>query len=468
MRRVPRLLTIVFALLMVVALAPAAAADPGSSDPDGQGGAKSDEHSKNMKLMANVPKDDPDVTQSDLAFDGKYAYAGNYAGFRVIDISSKGNPKVVAEFACNGAQGDVSVYEGLLFRSVDSPQSEPSCDSTTVTASTPGMFEGVQIFDVSNPRKPELITMVPTDCGSHTNTLVPDPENDRVFVYVSSYPLGGRAIGPDCQEPHGYISIIEVPLDDPAAATVSKYFLDEDTELATYDLDAVFGTPPGTSGTYEFTACHDIGVFVELGLAASACLSEAQLWDISDPANPEFLWRYDNDAIDTGKLDLFHNASFSWDGEVVAFADESGGGAFPRCTDPDDDQGRIWFVDTETGEELASYKIPRSVEGTCTAHNFNFVPLRDGRKVVVSAWYTGGTSVVDVDALLAGASSAEAEIGYYVPENANTWSSYWYDGFIYTGDINRGTDIMLLRDKARAGARKLRHLNPQTQVSVID
>lgn len=415
-----------------------------------------------MKLLANLAKAEGTTTQSDVAFDGKLAYAGNYQGFRVIDVSAPEAPETISDFRCNGAQSDVSVYSGLLFQSVDSPQSSGACDSTNVTASTPGMFEGVRIFDVSDPANPVHLESVSTDCGSHTHTLVPDPDNGRVLVYVSSYPLGGAALGPNCvrQEDgggHSKISIINVPLDNPTAATVSAYHLDEGTEWATY-LDA-----------FTFRACHDISVFTELNLAAAACLSEGQLWDISDPLNPTLKWRYDNPVVNPENIDLFHSATFSWDGKVVAFGDESGGGGAARCVDPNDDQGRIWFLDTETGEELASYKIPRSVEETrCTMHNFNFIPLRDGRKVLVSSAYSGGTTVVDVDKLLAGASEADAEIGYAQLHGADTWSSYWYNGHIYANDVTRGLDIFLLSDSARAGAKKLPYLNPQTQESVIN
>ena len=446
--------------LGMLSISPTAGADPEGDHP-GPGSAGPDQHSQNMKLLANVARSAP-ATQSDLTFDGRLVYAGNYLGFRVIDASDPENPVLLTDFRCNGAQSDVSVYGGLLFQSVDAPQSHGGCDSTGtgVTVSTPGMFEGVRIFDVSDPTAPVHLTSVSTDCGSHTHTLVPDPANDRVFVYVSSYPLGAAAQGPNCKRAedgggHGFISIIEVPLANPTGATVSKYFLDEDTESATY------------LGAFTFRACHDISVFLELGVAAGACMSEGQLWNISDPANPEFMWRYDNPVIKPENTDLFHSASFSWDGSVVAFGDESGGGGAARCTDPNDLQGRIWFVDLETGTELDSYKIPRSVSGTCTMHNFNFIPRRDGRKVLVSSAYTGGTTVVDVDKLLGGATEAEAEVGYYVPNGANTWSSYWYNGLIFANDILRGVDIFRLTDSAVSGATRLRMLNPQTQERVI-
>jgi hypothetical protein len=443
-----------------------AGADPAPADDSFRGPARStDTQSQNVKLMSNTPG--RGFTNSDLAFDGNLLYAGDFGGFRIIDISSPARPRVLSEFDCNGAQGDVSVHGGLLFRSVDAPQSSEECDSTTVTASTPGMFEGIQVFDVSNPRAPEHLGSIHTDCGSHTHTLVPEPDLNQVHIYVSSYPLGPAAIGPNCAEPHGYISIVTVPLDDPVdAATVTRYFLDADTQVSTYPLGEILGIPE--LGTWTFSGCHDISVFLELNLAASACFEEAQLWDISDPLSPQFLWRYTNEAIDPGKLDLFHSAAFSWDGEVVAFGDESGGGVFNRCMDPNDDQGRVWFLDTGDGTELASYKTPRVHEvGRCTMHNFNFIPLRSGAKVLVSAAYTAGATVVDVDALIAGASEAEAEIAFHRPDNADQWSTYWHNGFIYANDARRGVDVFLLSDKARAGAVKFGLNNPQTQEALI-
>jgi hypothetical protein len=442
------LLPVLGALLLLLSAMPAFAHD--DEDHSGPGSTGPDQHSQNVKLLANVAKSSG-ATQSDLAFAGRYAYAGNYGGFRIIDVSNPEVPVVVSDFSCNGAQGDVSIYGNLLFQSVDRAQSSPACDSTNVTASTEGMFEGIRIFDVSNPNAPRHINSVPTDCGSHTHTLVPDAANSRVLVYVSSYPLGAASVGPNCQQPHGFISIVNVPLSNPTAATVSKYHLDVGTEMAVY-----------LGGAFSFKACHDISVFTGIKRAAAACMSESQLWDISDPLNPKFLWRFDDPAIKTENIDLWHSATFSWDGKVVAFGDESGGGGAARCTDPNDDQGRVWFVDAETGTFLGNYKIPRAESGTCTTHNFNFIPLPKGRKVLVASSYTAGTTVVDVND-----PTRPKEIGFYKPSGSNTWSSYWYNGFIYANDINRGVDILLLSDSLRAAAKRLPYMNPQSQESVI-
>lgn len=43
------------------------------------------------------------------------------------------------------------------------------------------------------------------------------------------------------------------------------------------------------------------------------------------------------------------------------------------------------------------------------------------------------------------------------------WSSYWYNGFIYETNITEGLNIFRFSGKQAAGAKKLGHLNPQTQ-----
>ena len=440
-----------FVLLVVGILA--LAASPALAQPhDDHGGGEGSDAAGSFTLrhVGFSPKPST-ATQSDLAFRGNIAIAGSYDGFRIVDITNPTNPTEISRMICNGAQGDVSVYGNLVFRSIDSPQSSTACDSTNVTASTPGMFEGIQIFDITDLKSPQKVASVATDCGSHTHTLVPDPDNGRVFLYVSSYPLGGAAIGPNCQQPGGFISIVEVPVMNPAAATVSKYFLDPGTELGNY-----LG--------FMFRSCHDISVFTDIDRAAAACLTEGQLWDISDPAHPEFLWRYDNPNIRPENIDLFHSASFSWDGKLVAFGDESGGGGAARCVDPNDNQGRLWFVDAATGTELTSYKIPRSETTTCTMHNFNFVPQKHGQYTLVSSAYTGGTTIVDVNKLLMGASSAEAELGWRKPEGGNAWSSYWYNGYVYANDILRGLDVYRYIGGETNTAKKQSYSNPQTQI----
>src|SRR5918996_1248525 len=104
MRRVTRLgltATAAAGLLFVTPAAPAGA------------GHNADTHSPNMTLEANVPRVGT-ATQSDLAFQGNFAYAGAFNGFRIVDISDPTSPAQVTFFPCNGSQGDISVWGDLL------------------------------------------------------------------------------------------------------------------------------------------------------------------------------------------------------------------------------------------------------------------------------------------------------------------------------------------------------------------
>ncbi len=88
-----------------------------------------------------------------------------------------------------------------LVLSVDSVLAGPQCGAAPVgkdatTGRYPdGAWEGLRVFDVSNPRAPQQIAAVYQDCGSHTNTLLPAPRGKSMYVLNSSYPLGE---GPTC------------------------------------------------------------------------------------------------------------------------------------------------------------------------------------------------------------------------------------------------------------------------------
>src|SRR5690606_29261517 len=173
--------------------------------------------SPNIEHVTNVPKPEAlaDIN-TDMAFQGDYAYVGNYHGFSIYDIRNPKRARVVSSVVCPGGQMDVSVYGDLLFGSVDSSRSDDSCGSTGQSASVKESWEGVRIFDIRDKRNPRYIKSVETSCGSHTHTLVPDRRGKNVYLYVSSY--SPNAAFPDCRPPHDLISIIKVPLRNPRAA----------------------------------------------------------------------------------------------------------------------------------------------------------------------------------------------------------------------------------------------------------
>ncbi len=463
--------------------------------------------SSGLTLMASDPTQAP-VRMSDIAFLGNRAYVGNYSGFRIYDIANPAAPQRLVDYVCSGTpggagQGDVSVWRAngrtLLFRSVDSPMNKPECDriprACSAQVTTACGWEGIDIFDVTNPATPSLIGSVATDCGSHTHTLVPDTANGRVLLYVSSYPLSGLTTvptqyGTTCERDgagHDKISIVEVPLNAPQTAKVIA--------------EPKLGLTGGILGLPGAKGCHDISVFVELKLAAGACLTDGVMLDISNPAAPTVKNRLVNPAIDScaqaatppgQQLCLWHSATFTWDGKYVVFGDEAGGGGGSECAQDDPQtKGAFWIHSVRNPTSpIQSFKIPRpqpavnSSYQNCTAHIMNFVPI-NGRYVLPSSWYSGGTSVIDWSNPSAPNEIAHFEVepgplGNFDPAQTNTWTTYWYNDFMYTADGGntpntagtnnggqRGFEVLRLDQAWRTYAWNLGRFNPQTQENLM-
>ena len=289
----------------------------------------------NMRLEAYAPRP-PGAPNafgdfiSDLAFWGDRAYQGTFDGFRILDIDNPRRPKVLVDYDqcanANGAgQGDVVVWGSILVRSWDSNTVNPpaTCDGEPVPAGTPGQppqlgngFEGVHVFDVSDPGNPDLVASVDLKCGSHTATGVPDLANRRLMVY--STPSNAACEG---------IDIVEVPLSRP-----------EESEALRFEFA---DTAAGAENNF---ACHDTAVI--LGSARKAACAGGvgyAVWSLGGRDggsldNPRFLY---SDVVEEirgpgpGSPNVNnptgHSAAFSWDGETLIFGHEPGGGVVPRC-----------------------------------------------------------------------------------------------------------------------------------------
>jgi hypothetical protein len=526
------------------------------------------------------------VYNSDMAFWGKRAFQGTYSGFRIIDVSDPENPVELENYAdCSpgttqGNQGDVIVWGNLLVRSWNSPAAATSsCDGELVGLG----FEGLHVFDISDPSDPDLVGSVGLDglpalvtiappssaagtyeaagaqfgaaptpagltgavvlandgvgtvtdaceplvgfpagaialvdrggcefgfkaltaqaagatavivvnnapgipitmgpgavgnlvtipavhvsqsdgatikaglpatgtvsrnpefgCGSHTATGVPDLANGRLLVYNSS------SAGGTCD----FFEIVEVPLDDPGSARVVNR------------VDSMH-------------TCHDIGVILGAARRLACAGGEgARIFslDSADGAsltNPVLMHHFDIPGVTIG-----HSAAWSWDGEVLIFGHEPGGGTQARCQATSAEVDRTIFFYDHEGNQLGTFLHPRPQTATenCTWHNYNVVPTDKGR-FLVAGNYQSGISVLDFTD-----PANVREIAYADPaplinpdnpaaiEGGGDWSSYWYDGRIYESDMTRGLLIWNLVDRAVAGARKLGHLNPQTQEFTI-
>jgi hypothetical protein len=130
---------------------------------------------------------------SDVAFgNGHYAYQGNFAGFTVWDVSNPAKPAIASVVECITSQGDPSIIGNLLFVSAEGAGNRNDCGKGGVQDPKDHMT-GIRIYDVSNPSAPKLIKNVQTCKGSHTHTVIPSP-TDRKIVYI--YVSGQQAARP--------------------------------------------------------------------------------------------------------------------------------------------------------------------------------------------------------------------------------------------------------------------------------
>ena len=494
----PPLAVLAFVLAIAAAVSIPAAAAPPDDTPDRP-------HSQNIHLLGSSlragavtgpPPAGPgtvpwDTRNTDLAFWGKTVIQGRYDGFRVIDVKAPGNPSELAFFTCVSPQGDVGVYGNLVFRSVDSPQLTDQCTAVSQSGNPTGAgcapatspctgFEGIQIFDISNLNDIKLVKSVALDCGSHTHTVVPDPAEDRVLIYNS---VSGAGLQPNpgkygnrCPgSPFNREDIVEVPLSDPASASV----------IGSFSL----GQMPAPDGRVINT-CHDMGVILgSVNRAACAGDPGVPVFDISDLENPVFLY-----ATTAPTVTSFHSAAFTWDGSILVTGWEPGGGTAPRCqvtgapispptagsSVQTDEMKTLFFHDAATGEIIGRHVLPRpqSEWENCTVHNYNIVP-HPTRNLLVHGSYQSGTALVDFTDPANAYEVAWMDPDPLDPPSATSpggrtnfrggdWSSYWYNGLIYESDTRRGLYIWnVSAPEVRGPAVKLNHLNPQTnQISI--
>jgi len=418
-------------------------------------------------------------SNSDLAFEGNHLFQGNFYGVNIFDISHPENDTLLTSLVCPGGQGDVSAYKNLLFMSVEMPNGRLDCGAEgfppeppppagaekekkrRLPAAQKDRFRGVRIFDISDIRNPKQVAAVQTCRGSHTHTLVIDPnDQDDVYIYVSGTSFvrqpeelagcSGEAPDKDPNTALFRIDVIKVPVAAPQDAKVvssPRVFIDARTgALNSLNNGGTHGKNGKEEKPTDTNQCHDITVYSAIGLAAGACSGNGILLDIKDPVHPQRV-----DAVNDPNYSYWHSASFSNDGSKVVFTDEWGGGLGARCRPNDPNK---WGADAifrlkDNKLSLASYyKLPAAQGDTenCVAHNGSLIPV-PGRDIEVQGWYQGGISIVDfTDA------THPFEMAYFDrgPIDPNVlvlggdWSAYWYNGYIYGSEIARGLDVFEL------------------------
>lgn len=436
---------------------------------------------------------------SDLAFQGNYLFQGNFYGMNIFDISNPANTQLLTTMVCPGGQGDVSVYKNLMFMSVEMPNGRLDCgvegfppnpkpsaeeekeekaqmeaakdDKAKAELSVKlrkrhmpvaqkDRFRGVRIFDISDIKNPKQVAAVQTCRGSHTHTLVVDPnDKENVYIYVSGTSFvrqpeelaGCSGEKPD-KDPNTAlfrIDVIKVPVAAPQEAQIvssPRVFVDPRTGALNGLNNGGTHGKKGIEKPADTNQCHDITVYSAIGLAAGACSGNGILLDIKDPVHPRRV-----DAVNDPNYSYWHSASFSNDGSKVVFTDEWGGGLGARCRPNDPNKWGADAIFRLKDDKLTFanyYKMPAAQGDSenCVAHNGSLVPV-PGRDIEVQAWYQGGISVMDFTDPSNPYEIAYFDRGAIDPKMlvlGGDWSAYWYNGYVYASEIARGLDVFEL------------------------
>src|SRR5438552_2693284 len=413
---------------------------------------------------------------SDIAFQGKRLFLGNFYGVNIYDISNPAKTSLLTSMICPGGQGDVSVYKNLMFMSVEMTNGRLDCGTggfppepappagqenrRTLPAAQKDRFRGVRIFDIADIKNPKQVAAVQTCRGSHTHTLVIDPnDKNNVYIYVSGTSFvrqneelagcSGEAPEKDPNTALFRIDIIKVPLATPQDAQVvssPRVFMDPRTGALNGLNNGGTHSKNGIQKPSDTNQCQDITVYSAIGLAAGACSGNGILLDIKDPVHPKRV-----DAVNDPNYSYWHSASFSNDGKKVVFTDEWGGGLGARCRPNDPNK---WGADAifnlmDNKLSFASYYKMPAAQGdseNCVAHNGSLIPV-PGRDIEVQAWYQGGVSIVDFTDPAQPFEIAYFDRGPIDPKMlvlGGDWSAYWYNGNIFGSEIARGLDVFEL------------------------
>jgi hypothetical protein len=392
---------------------------------------------------------------SDIAFKGNLVIQGHWNGFRIVDVSDPANPVQVSNYeACvhPSGQGDIVVYGDILVRTWDSASNTGSltCGGQSVGTT----FEGVHIFNIADPANPVFVKQVrmsatgnepgaPTPgCGAHTATAVPDATRGNLYLYV-----GGSAGG--CPG----IDIVRIKLSNPADASYLRR------------------APAGR-------ACHDNNVIMgDVNLAMCAGGNGFSVLEFDPSIDPDVeggiafpKLKYSKAILPSNGIG--HSGSFSYDGKVLIFGHEPGGGTQAMCQSSSSTLNKsLFFIDPQTGDTLGTmlHVRPQGNQENCTWHNFNVVPTHKGN-IAVTGNYQSGISVLDFTNPAAPQEIAYADPAPLTPSTpivtGGDWSSYWHNGRIYEADIRRGLLVWDINDERVQRAKTLTgDHNPQTQTS---
>ena len=346
-----------------------------------------------------------------IALFGSLAIVPGYGEFSyIVDISDPTAPKKLSEFEpVQGAHRGAAVI------------AYPNGQLVAVFSTGAGF----EVWDITDPTMPVAASQVETSQGGHKVGVVPGTP----YVYNANSGGGG------------------------GTTDVGRLTGDGAGVTEIYDLT----DPLNPRHVQDFPngyGCHHIFFWNSPEKQRAICsgIEYAQIWDVADPENPVVIT---NVPIPVGEAGVSpsvfpvvtpfaHFSVLNDDGTVLIVGDELGGGSIPPgCTAPGAPTGALWFYDVsdETSPQMLGWFSPghhldpTNAGASCTAHHGRLVPDPE-RDLLAMSFYGSGVVLVDFT------DPTMPRMVDQFAEGTNTWETWYYNGYLFTGDLNRGMDVL--------------------------
>ena len=344
-------------------------------------------------------------------------------------------------------------------------------------AIVPGFGDLSYIVDISDPTAPKKISEFEPVQGSHRGSaVIAYPTGQLVAVFSTGAGFEAWDItDPTMPEPASQVEPTDgghklgvvpgTPYVYNAASTGGGLQADEGTGItAIYDMTDPYA-PRHVQDFPNGFGCHHIYFWqsAEKQRAICAGIEFAQIWDIADPENPVVIvsvpiphgvTALPSPSVVPVVTPFAHFSILNDDGTVLIVGDEMGGGSLPPgCTvgvanpvrDVSAPTGALWFYDVsdETDPSLLGWYSPGhhldpgNANASCTAHHGRLVPDAE-RDLLAMSFYGAGVVLLDFT------DPMSPQMLDQFKDGSNTWETWYYNGYLFTGDLNRGMDVLTL------------------------
>jgi hypothetical protein len=339
-----------------------------------------------------------------------FAYVGRWGvppacpggGVAVIDVSNPASPTRVAEFAAYPG----TTAEDVVVVSASGRSFRGDLAAVGLQDCGPGGRQALDLWDLTDPRRPRHLGFHPTLPGVHELSVVQRGAQTLALLAVpfaeveTSLASGGRDVKGDFQ-------IVDIS-DPRRPRALGDWGAGKDGGLALgspvlSELGPPFDCTPPPGGEPLCRGNDFPGVFAH-SASGSRDGRRAYLsyWDagmiilgISDPTRPRMIGRTPADPTEEGNT---HSAVEAFGGRVAITTDEDFSPLFDPNPPPGDHWGlaHVWDIsDPARPVELATIATPNALtartDGDYSVHN----PFVRGTRLYL-AWYSDGVQVFDI------------------------------------------------------------------------